>query len=132
VGQTRPKVRLKSGEEVWVDKSEWESNEYVYDLEADEITTSVKGTFRQFPLKLAWAATVHKSQGQTLDNVTLTLEQKAFAHGQLYVALSRVRTYDGLFLRRKLTAADIVVHPRIVEFFGKPEAPALFNEEALA
>lgn len=132
VGQTRPKVRLKSGEEVWVDKCEWESNEYVYDLEADEITTSVRGTFRQFPLKLAWAATVHKSQGQTLDNVTLTLEQKAFAHGQLYVALSRVRTYEGLFLRRKLTAADIVVHPRIVEFFGRPEAPALFNEEALA
>lgn len=120
-----PFILLDDGREVIAQKVKWEKTKYGFDLAENKLTTVPGGTFEQFPLKLAWAVTTHKSQGQTLDRVSLELEMPAFAHGQLYVALSRVRTFEGLFLRRKLSARDIVVNPRVVEIFGSKDLDAL-------
>jgi ATP-dependent DNA helicase PIF1 len=94
----------------------WEKHVYRLDDKSKEITPSVVGTFEQMPLKLAWAITIHKSQGQTYEHVAVDLGTGAFAHGQTYVALSRCRSLNGLTLRRPLRARDILCHPRVHEF----------------
>jgi energy-coupling factor transporter ATP-binding protein EcfA2 len=81
-----------------------------------EITTEKIGSFRQFPLKLAWAITIHKSQGKTFDKVIIDLEGGAFEHGQLYVALSRCRTLEGVYLKRPVRPRDIITDERILDF----------------
>lgn len=94
----------------------WEKIEYTWDPEERRIAPKVVGRFRQLPVRLAWALTIHKSQGLTLDRVHVELGRGMFAHGQLYVALSRARTLDGVTLSRPVTEADVIWEARAVEF----------------
>lgn len=82
-----------------------------------ELKREVLGTFRQLPLRLAWAVTIHKSQGQTFDQVVLDLHGGMFEHGQLYVALSRCRTLEGITLTQPIRPSDVRVDERIVDFY---------------
>lgn len=94
----------------------WQKIEYSYNEDEDKIEDEVVGTFEQYPIKLAWAITIHKSQGQTFDKVVLDLGNGAFTHGQLYVALSRCTRLEGIRLRRPVMDSDIIFDPRIHEF----------------
>lgn len=85
-------------------------------LESGRLSNSVQGTFRQLPMRLAWAITIHKAQGQTLDRAIVDIRGGVFSDGQLYVALSRVRSMDGLILRRTVLPKDIHVAPSLRRF----------------
>jgi len=74
--------------------------------------------FQQIPLRLAWAVTIHKSQGQTYDEVVIDMGRGAFSPGQTYVALSRVRSLEGLYLTRAIRMSDIMVDPDVLRFMG--------------
>lgn len=101
-----------------VKKESWEKIKYNFDLTTNKIEEEVISSFNQFPLKLAWAITVHKSQGQTLDNVVLDMGNGAFAHGQTYVALSRCRNLENLYLKRSIKNRDLIVDPQVLEFLA--------------
>lgn len=107
-------VRVRIGAEVVrVDPVDWERVKYVYDEKEKAIGQEVTGAFKQLPLRLAWAMTVHKSQGLTLDKLYIDMGRGMFAHGQAYVALSRARSLDGLWLSRALRPSDLVRDPRV-------------------
>ena len=94
----------------------WEKIQYTYDQISNTVEADIHATFEQFPLRLAWAVTIHKSQGQTLDSAILDFGRGAFADGQAYVAFSRIRTLDGVYLSRELRPSDIRVDARVVSF----------------
>ena len=99
-----------------VPKSSWEKIEYEYNRAEDKIEEKIIGTFEQYPIKLAWAITIHKSQGQTFDNIVIDLGAGAFTHGQVYVALSRCTSLGGIILKRPVIASDIIFDERVHEF----------------
>jgi ATP-dependent exoDNAse (exonuclease V) alpha subunit len=101
-----------------VPKEKWEKIRYSYNSSEDTVEAEVVSSFTQFPLRLAWAITVHKSQGQTYNSVAIDMGFGAFAHGQTYVALSRCRTLEGLYLKRRILLKDIIVESKIIDFMG--------------
>lgn len=99
-----------------VEKATWEEQEYCLDPEG-KLSTKVVGKFTQYPMKLAYAITIHKSQGVSLSSAHINLGRGAFAHGQAYVGLSRLRSMYRMNLMTKLTASDIIVDPAVVKFY---------------
>jgi ATP-dependent DNA helicase PIF1 len=97
-------------------RMDWNHIKYTADA-TEKISAETVGTFSQIPLKPAWAVTIHKSQGKTFDKVIIDLSGGAFEHGQLYVALSRCRTIEGVVLRKPVEYRDIITDERIVEFY---------------
>lgn len=95
----------------------WEEVRYEFNPLTQKLTPQVKGFFKQYPLKLAWAITIHKSQGLTFDNIYLDMGRGAFATGQTYVALSRCRTLSGVHLKRPILTQDIQCDNRVQQFF---------------
>ena len=101
-----------------VEQMDWEIVRFkLKDGDASQIETETIGTFCQFPLKPAWAITIHKSQGQTFEKVIIDLGRGAFEHGQTYVALSRCRTLEGIVLSQAIRPRDILVDERVVQFY---------------
>lgn len=109
-------IQKDDGESVTVEPETWEKNRYGWDRANHRIVTEPIGSFVQLPLRLAWAVTVHKSQGLTLDRAHIDFDRKAFAHGQVYVALSRCRSSVGMSLARKIQADELVVSEAVLEF----------------
>lgn len=109
-------VELENGDTHVVERVIWENVHYQYDEKTKKVIEKVKGTFTQYPLRLAWALTVHKSQGLTFNNVIIDMGRGAFSAGQAYVALSRCRSFDGMVLRSPLSPRDIFVSTAVSAF----------------
>ena len=99
-----------------VEKVEWDILRYSLNAK-NEIESNSVGSFKQYPLRLAWAMTIHKSQGKTFEQMVLDLGKGAFAPGQTYVALSRCTSLEGIILKTPIRPQDIRVDDRIVEFY---------------
>jgi Leucine-rich repeat (LRR) protein len=110
------KVTLENGDIYSVEKRSWENIKFQYNKEKRKIEQEIVGTFEQYPLKLAWAITIHKSQGLTFESVVIDFGRGTFASGQAYVALSRATTLEGLFLKKKIFISDIRIDKEIIEF----------------
>jgi ATP-dependent exoDNAse (exonuclease V) alpha subunit len=110
-------VIFENGNICKVEKELWENVRYTWNKEKNKIETEVIGSFQQYPLKLAWALTIHKSQGLTFDKIIIDIGRGAFASGQLYVALSRCRSLEGIFLKKKMSMSDIIVDNDIIQFY---------------
>lgn len=104
-----------------VSKYTWNKKRYNYNRNSRKVEEEIIATFTQFPLRLAWAITIHKSQGKTYDSAFIDLGNGAFTHGQTYVALSRCSTLDGLCLKRSLTPKDIIVDIAVIDFMRRTE-----------
>ena len=112
-------VITDDGREYDVRREVWSNIRYTYNEEEKRIEEEELGTFTQFPLRLAWAITIHKSQGLTFSRVNIDFTGGVFAGGQAYVALSRCTSLDGITLRKPVTRSDIFVRPEIVRFAEK-------------
>lgn len=115
---------------IYVPQLTWENTKYVIDAETKEIREEVDGTFRQYPLRLAWAITVHKSQGLTFDHAVLDITD-SFTHGQVYVALSRCRTLEGMVLARPLLSGSVITDASVNAYIDRELQEAQQTEEKL-
>ena len=111
------KIKVKINHKIYeVKKEKWDRIQYSYDDDQQEVLENVTGSFKQYPMRLAWAITIHKSQGQTFEKVIIDMSQGSFAPGQLYVALSRCISLEGIELLRPLKKSDVIVNKQLVGF----------------
>jgi hypothetical protein len=122
------KVVFDDESEVDVERAVWNNIQYSYNREQKKIVEEIVGTFEQFPIRLAWAITVHKSQGLTFEKVIADLG-RAFAPGQVYVALSRCTSFSGLMLKTQLNSYAIKTDPRVIEFAQNETPGTLITEQ---
>jgi ATP-dependent exoDNAse (exonuclease V) alpha subunit len=120
-GQVGALVAMDDGREEIVLPHTWEVTQSSFNLLEDKIDRQVIGTYTQLPLKLAWAVTIHKSQGKTFDKIIINLGAGTFAPGQTYVALSRATSLQGITLTRALAMEDIKVDPVVEVFISEVE-----------
>jgi hypothetical protein len=112
-------VQLEDGNEYDLQPVRWDLFRYRLDEKKKTVTTETVGSFTQFPLKLAWAVTIHKAQGKTFDRVVIDAGRGMFAPGQMYVALSRCRSLEGLVLTQPLQRHQVFVDRRIMSFMTR-------------
>lgn len=109
--------------EIAVEKVDWHNVKYSLDESTKEIKEEILGTFTQYPLKLAWAITIHKSQGLTFERAIIDA-QAAFAHGQVYVALSRCKSFEGIVLRSRITSSSVKTDSVVKNYTEDSESKA--------
>jgi hypothetical protein len=119
-------VAFEDGTSSKISRETWNNNVYKWNRIERKIVTETLGTFSQFPIKLSWAITIHKSQGLTFDKMVLNMGSGAFTHGQTYVALSRSKSLAGLALKKPITIRDIIIDDRVLDFYNKHFT---FNDE---
>lgn len=130
IGEDLVTVRKDNGDVVAVTRVAWDCYSYRVDKKTKTIYTEVVGTFSQFPFKQAWAVTIHKSQGMTFDEVAIDAA-KAFASGQVYVALSRCRTLDGLHLISKIPSHKMTTDPVVEKYIKSIDADGYAHAASL-
>lgn len=120
-------VRTEQGEDVDVEQEVWNNVRYTYNQKEQKVEEEILGSFQQFPLRLAWAITIHKSQGLTFNQVKIDLSGGVFAGGQTYVALSRCRSLKGIALQEPVKREDIYVNQEVVRFSKTYNDPSALN-----
>jgi hypothetical protein len=121
-------VQMKDdGKELQLEKEEWKNIRYSFNKEKDSMEEEELGSFRQYPVRLAWAITIHKSQGLTFDKVLIDAGQ-SFAAGQVYVALSRCTTLEGMILLSRIQPATIAIDPHIAAFSDRENEETALKE----
>ena len=114
--KTTIKVKLETGNIVDVSKHKWDLTQITYNAESKGLESSIIGSFTQYPLRLAWAITIHKGQGKTFERVVIDIGRGTFVHGQMYVALSRCTSLQGLVLKKPVEKKHILLDWRVVKF----------------